>query len=59
MTPNHRKLLTLCIETGITYGYARAHKHTDKPDDRLIHDSIEREIWNQIDEFFDWQQEVQ
>jgi hypothetical protein len=59
MTPNCRKLLELCIETGITYGYARAYKHADKPDERLIQESIEREIWSQIDEFFDWQQEVQ
>ena len=59
MTPNHRKLLELCIETGIKTGYQRAHKHTDTPDQRTIEESIEAAIWSELAEWFDWQAGVQ
>jgi hypothetical protein len=58
MTPNHRKLLELCIEKGIAYGYARAHKHTDRPDERVITEAVELAIWEELDEWFDWQADV-
>jgi hypothetical protein len=59
MTPNHRKLLQLCIENGIRLGLVRAHKHVENPDERTITEAVDRAIWEEIDEFFDWQQGVQ
>lgn len=59
MTPNHRKLLELCIERGVERGVSRAHKHTDKPTDRDLADSVEQCLWEEIDEWFDWQSGVQ
>ena len=45
-----RTALTQAIERGIDWGYSRAHKHTDNPDESRIKESIETEIWNEIDE---------
>ncbi len=59
MTPNHRKLLTLCLETGIKRGLTRAYKHTETPSKQSMVTDIENAIWEEIDEFFDWQQGVQ
>jgi len=56
MRPKTRALLQHCVENGIIYGYARAHKHTDIPDQYLIQQSIEREIWGMIDEYFDFEE---
>jgi hypothetical protein len=55
MKPNTRTILTQAIERGIDYGYHRAHKHTDSPDPSRIIESIETEIWNEIDEVFDFE----
>lgn len=55
MKPNIRTILTQAIERGIEYGWNRAHKNTDAPQlDRVI-DQIEIEIWNEIDEVFDFE----
>jgi hypothetical protein len=59
MTPNHRKLLELCIENGLKRGFMRAHKHTDKPDERVITEAVERAIWEELDEWFNWEAGVQ
>jgi hypothetical protein len=55
MKPNIRTILTQAIERGIDYGYSRAHKHTDEPHPSKIIESIEIEIWNEIDEMFDFE----
>jgi hypothetical protein len=55
MKPNIRTILTLAIERGIDWGYTRAHKYTDTPDESRIKESIETEIWNEIDEVFDFE----
>jgi len=34
-------------------GWARAHKHTDNPDENLIKQEIDHEITNAIYEWFD------
>ena len=59
MTPNHRKLLAMCIEDGVARGLVRASKHVEKPDDQQIKQSIEHCIWEEIDDWFDWQAGVQ
>jgi hypothetical protein len=55
MKPNIRTILTLAIERGIDWGWSRAHKYTDTPDESRIKESIETEIWNEIDEVFDFE----
>lgn len=48
-----RTVLAHVIERGIDYGFERACKHTDNPDKSRIKESIETEVWNEIDEVFD------
>lgn len=55
MKPNIRTILTQAIERGISYGYHRAYKYTDEPDPLKIMEQIEIEIWNEIDELFDFE----
>jgi hypothetical protein len=55
MKPNIRTILTQAIERGIDYGWSRAHKYTDSPDESRIKGSIEIDIWNEIDEVFDFE----
>jgi hypothetical protein len=55
MKPNIRTILAKAIEQGIEYGWIRAHKHTDEPHPSKIIESIEIEIWNEIDEMFDFE----
>ena len=55
MKPNIRTILAKAIEQGIEYGWSRAHKHTDEPHPSKVIESIEIEIWNEIDEVFDFE----
>jgi hypothetical protein len=55
MKPNIRTILTQAIERGIDWGYSRAHKYTDTPDESRMKETIEIEIWNEIDEVFDFE----
>lgn len=41
-----------CIEEGVSYGYARAFKHTDTPDEATIKAAMEDAILNEICENF-------
>ena len=45
-------LLERCIEDGVALGYARAHKHTDNPDESHMIASLEQAIMNVIDDAF-------
>lgn len=49
-----RELLQLCVEQGIAAGYAKAHKHEEFPSERTMQESLERALWYQIDEYFDF-----
>ena len=55
MKSNIRTILAKAIEQGIEYGWSRAHKHTDEPHPSKICEAIEIEIWNEIDEMFDFE----
>lgn len=57
MKPKFRSVLQLAIETGIKRGYQRAYKHNDGPDEQVIQDNIEIEIWNELFEWFDFDEE--
>ena len=56
MKPNLRRILGLCLSEGISYGFTRAHKHTDTPDRSVIETSIYDAVMLQIDEFFDFEE---
>jgi hypothetical protein len=47
-------IMCRCIEEGIAYGWARAHKHTDKPHEQAIKDEIADGVINAICEYFDF-----
>jgi hypothetical protein len=52
MKANTYKILTDAVERGIQYGWNRAHKHTDTPDDREIRQQIETSVMSEICEYF-------
>lgn len=47
-----------CVESGIRYGWRRAHKHTDNPTEEQVQDSIEAEVMNAILEKFHFHSEM-
>ena len=53
MKPKTHLVLELAVKQGIDMGWARAHKHTDNPDENLIKQEIDHEITNAIYEWFD------
>jgi hypothetical protein len=48
-------LIAKCVETGIMFGWNRAHKHTDEPDPETIRNAIEVAVMNEICEWFDFE----
>ena len=54
MKPKIRRLLEECIADGVSYGFTRAHKHTDTPDRSVIESQIHDAVMAEIDEFFDF-----
>jgi hypothetical protein len=42
------KILSRAVEEGIAYGWNRAHKFTDKPNEETIKDEIEKAVMNEI-----------
>ena len=47
-------LISECVDRGTQRGYRRAHKHLDNPDEVSIVDNIQREIMNELCEYFDF-----
>ena len=47
-------VLSRAIEEGVAYGWRRAHKHTEAPDDEAIRDHIVTAVLNEICEYFDF-----
>lgn len=54
MKANEYRLLVRCIEDGVQYGWMRAHKHTDEPDEELIKEQITQAVINEICEWFEF-----
>lgn len=42
------------VEQGVAYGYHRAFKYTDKPDDNQIIDAISDAVMNALSEVIVW-----
>lgn len=59
MKPNIRRILERAIDEGISYGYHRAHKYTDTPDEHLLSERINYGIWLEIDSIFAFDEEVE
>lgn len=45
-------VMSRAVEEGVAYGWQRAHKHTDAPDEVLIRTQIEEAVLNAICEVF-------
>ena len=54
MTPKFTQLLEKCITDGVTLGHTRAYKHNDAPSKAAINESIVREVFNEVREWFDF-----
>ena len=57
MRPKIYTILTAAIEQGVELGWKRGHKHSDTPNEAHVKTLIEQEIWNCIDEVFDFEDE--
>lgn len=53
LRPKTYPLLVDAVENGVKYGYHRAHKHNDNPDQDQITDAIINAVINEIFEWFD------
>jgi len=53
LIPKTYPLLVKAVEDGTTYGYRRAHKHTDSPTDSEIITAIQDAIMYEIAEAFE------
>ncbi len=49
------EVLRRAVEEGIDYGWMRAHKHVDKPDEAALKDEILKGILNEVCEYFDFE----
>lgn len=45
-------LMSMAVEQGVNYGYTRAFKHTDTPDEQAIKQAIYDAVINEICENF-------
>jgi len=57
MTPKTYNILRNAIEQGVSYGIRRAHKHTDTPNEATLEHEIDIAIWNEIHEYFNFEDE--
>jgi hypothetical protein len=56
MTPKFYKLLDRCLEEAIDYGWRRAHKHDENPDENLIKSEMMHAISIELSEWFDFEE---
>jgi len=54
LKPDAYKLAAEAVETGVAYGWQRAHKHTDTPDPEHIRSEIEAAVMHELAERFRW-----
>jgi len=45
---NAYTLIERAVGEGVSYGWHRAHKHTDKPGETVIKENLEREVMNAL-----------
>jgi len=56
MKPKIRPILEMCIDEGTRIGYRRAHKHMKEPNESWVVETINNEIMNVIDLYFDFEE---
>jgi hypothetical protein len=49
---NAYKLLSECVERGVSLGWQHAHKHVDAPTESWIKENIERDVMGEVAEYF-------
>lgn len=52
MKANEYRVLSDCVERGVNYGYRRAFKYVENPDEEAIKDAIENAVMSEICEYF-------
>lgn len=57
--PRTYRILEMAVESGVEYGYNRAYKHTDDPNDERIKQSISEAVMLEIFEWFDVDEDLQ
>jgi hypothetical protein len=58
MKPKLHKILQTAVEQGVSYGYRRSFKHVENPTEGAIIDSIVEQVMNSLDEWFEFEDEV-
>jgi hypothetical protein len=51
-------VLSEAVENGIKYGWHRAHKHDEDPDQIQIQGAVHNAIMQEISEYFDFEDDV-
>lgn len=59
MKPKTRVILEMALDEGIRVGYRRAHKHNDNPDESWVIETIQNEIMNCIDMYFNFEDDYE
>ena len=52
MAPDAYKVISMAVLDGVTIGVRRAFKYSESPSEEHIIDTVEREVLNQICEWF-------
>jgi hypothetical protein len=56
MTAKAYPVLARAVEEGVRYGYRRAHKHVEKPDETQMCDAIEQAVLDAVCEWFSFEE---
>ena len=59
MKAKEYNLMSMAVENGISYGYARAFKHTDDPSEEAIRTAIYEAVMNEICENFSFEDQYE
>lgn len=54
LTLNTYEIVRRAVEEGTSYGYRRAHKHTDTPTDYQVTEAIVSGVMISLDEIIKW-----
>jgi DnaJ-class molecular chaperone len=54
VTVNAYAVITRAVEEGVRYGWMRAHKHVDKPDEHQMCQEMENGVMNALCEVLNW-----